>query len=123
MGATRPVACEGQSVGNPLLYNEKPILSRGFAEKVFRKNFGKSVDNASSAVYNERRQAENGRKTRGEKMDYIFLTIEKHQNGSLTIRTDDTEKTTYYFTSEKQAIRQYRDANGLRGKKLVKIYI
>lgn len=62
-------------------------------------------------------------KKRGEKMDYKFLAIEKHRNGSITIRTDETEKTTYYFKSEKQAIRDYRDANGLRGKKLVKIYI
>lgn len=39
----------------------------GFAKKVFIKNFGKSVDNADTAVYNESRQAENGQKTKGDK--------------------------------------------------------
>ena len=48
--------------GNFPLYSREPILSRGFAEKVFRKIFGKSVDNAETTVYNEHRQAENGQK-------------------------------------------------------------
>ena len=44
------------------MYHTMQILSSGFAKKVFRKNLGKSVDNADMAVYNEHRQAENGKK-------------------------------------------------------------
>ena len=73
MGATRPTTYEGRNrnarhhvkdshnVNSPL-YSREPLLSRGFAKKVFRKIFGKSVDNAETTVYNEHRQAENGRK-------------------------------------------------------------
>ena len=59
--------------GNFPLYSRAPLLSMGFAKKVFRKIFGKSVDNAETTVYNECRQAENGQtptgggKTAGEK--------------------------------------------------------
>lgn len=71
MGAVRPAPCEGQPRNarhhvkegdncDFLLYRRKPNLSRGFAKKVFRKIFGKSVDNAETAVYNEHRQAGNG---------------------------------------------------------------
>ena len=66
-GVTRPASCEVCRGGNSLLYHSKLILSRGFAKKVFRKIFGKSVDNADTAVYNERRQAETAGKTEGEK--------------------------------------------------------
>ena len=52
--------------GNFPLYSREPLLSRGFAKKVFRKIFGKSVDNADTAVYNEHRKAENGRKMEGD---------------------------------------------------------
>lgn len=47
------------------MYHTMPILSRCFAKKVFRKNFGKSVDKAETAVYNEHRQAENGQTPTG----------------------------------------------------------
>ena len=46
--------------GNFPLYSRDPLLSMGFAKKVFRKIFGKSVDNADTAVYNEHRKAGNG---------------------------------------------------------------
>ena len=72
-GVTRAEPCEGRHRnarhhvkdfigGNVPLYSIAPLLSRGFAKKVFRKIFGKSVDNAETTVYNEHRQAENGQK-------------------------------------------------------------
>ena len=77
-GVTRTEPCEGRhrnarhhvkdGIGDNFpLYSREPLLSRGFAKKVFRKIFGKSVDKADTAVYNECRQAENGRKMEGEK--------------------------------------------------------
>ena len=73
--AARPASCEGWPRnarhhvkdgigGNFPLYSRAPFLSSGFAKKVFRKIFGKSVDKADTAVYNECRQAEpeNGRR-------------------------------------------------------------
>ena len=52
MGATRQTTCEGRHRnarhhvkdgigGNFPLYSREPLLSRGFAKKVFRKIFGK----------------------------------------------------------------------------------
>ena len=53
--------------GNFPLYSREPLLASGYAKKVFEKIFCKSVDNADTAVYNESRQAGNGRKMEGEK--------------------------------------------------------
>ena len=61
MGVTRTEPCEGWPRnarhhvkdiigGNFQLYSRTPLLSRGFAKKVFRKIFGKSVENADTAV-------------------------------------------------------------------------
>ena len=77
-GATRPEPCEGWTRnarhhvkdgigGNFSLYSRTPLLSSGFAKKVFRKILRKSVDKAETAVYNEHRQAENGQKNGGRK--------------------------------------------------------
>ena len=73
MGAVCPAPCEGwtrnarQHVkdgigGNIPLYSRTTLLSSGFAKKVFRKNSGKVLTSPAGVWYNERRQAENGRK-------------------------------------------------------------
>ena len=88
---TRPTTCEGRHRnarhhvkdgigGNFPLYSRAPLLSRGFAKKVFRKIFGKSVDNADTAVYNERRQAETAGKTEGEKSMIIDIILDRYDD-------------------------------------------
>jgi hypothetical protein len=53
-----------------------------------------------------------------------FLAITKNANGSYTIKDTITDKTlTYYFCSERDAIKQHRCNMNIRYKHLIKIYL
>lgn len=53
---------------------------------------------------------------------YLFIT--KNRNGSITIRDTVTDlEITYYFHSERGAIRKHREQFGLQRKRFTKIYL
>lgn len=53
---------------------------------------------------------------------YLFIT--KNRNGSTTIRDTVTDvKITYYFRSERNAIRKHRQQFNLQRKQFTKIYL
>jgi hypothetical protein len=53
-----------------------------------------------------------------------FLTITKNANGSYTIKDSITDKAfTYYFCSEREAIKQHRENTNTQKKHFTKIHL